>query len=574
MVSDSLSDIGIKDKKLEQKIKQKQNACTKRYGSIFQRVKTRKDINHITAEYLIKNIDVAYTVWKEKPWCRHVNFEQFCEYILPYRFYNEPLQQWRTPLYNELSAITDTITNKHDPKIVCKAINSYIANDFTFSTAFEGYPFPGVMDMWQFKTGTCIHRYFIVAAALRSIGVPVKIDMTPQWNDYPGSHSWLILLDTTGRNIPFNGGEPDIHFRDSNVVPIGSNNATTVYRKTYAKQKNVLSDKLEKSDIPRFFRSHNKYEVTTQYNYPQTDITIKLHTTPPEKISYTFLCCFGYSHNIVPFTYEKLESQSHVTFKDIGRFGIYFPGYYTNNSFTIASNPVHVPKHGDTLHYYEPETNNRHTITLYRKYPPKDKMVRFARSMLGAQFQAAHTADFKNPVTLHTIDSIPKYFVEKSIDLKSAFQYYRYKSDTGKIRVAELQFVFDKQYSPPHHQNIISNINQKKAQLKNAFDNNIRTNLNATGGSWIGITLSRPRKIKNVRYLPRNNFNIIEAGDTYRLLYFDFGWHTIATKKAHTNHISFKNVPKNAVLLLRNLTRGSQERIFVYEEGEQKWLCE
>ena len=31
------------------------------------------------------------------------------------------------------------------------------------------------------------------------------------------------------------------------------------------------------------------------------------------------------------------------------------------------------------------------------------------------------------------------------------------------------------------------------------------------------------------------------------------------------------NIPENALLLLRNHTRGKDERIFVYENGEQQW---
>ena len=40
------------------------------------------DINIITADYLIENIDLAFKAWN-KPWAQQLTFDEFCEYILP-----------------------------------------------------------------------------------------------------------------------------------------------------------------------------------------------------------------------------------------------------------------------------------------------------------------------------------------------------------------------------------------------------------------------------------------------------------------------------------------------------------
>lgn len=568
-----LSASGLKEDKINRVVRHKKDSLSTIYGkNIFYQYKVKKDIHTVSATYLLENIDLAYKVWKEKPWCSHVNFNQFCEYLLPHRIYDEPLQAWRKQLYDELSKITDTVKQKSDPKAVCRAINSYIAKDFTFLTEFEGYPFPCIMDMWNYKVGTCSHRYYIVTAAMRSVGLPVKIDMTPQWNDYPGSHSWMVLLDKNGQNIPFNGGEQEIHFSDSNYVPMGSGNATTVYRKTYAPQPDALPTKLGDDYIPSFFQSTERYNVTQEYDFPKTDITVKLKKSPPKDISHVFLCCFGYSYDIVPFAYQKIDGRK-INFKDIGRFGIYFPAFYKNRKFIIANNPFLVPKSGNEIHFYTPDKAHLQDIVLYRKYPPGKKMLQFGASMCGAEIQASETPDFKNPVTLFTIDSIPEYFVEQKLSAKKPYRYYRYISDTGKIRVAEIQFVFDTNARGQKPFNVISNI-KNNGELKNAFDDDIRTNLNAPAGSWIGIDIFKPEIIKRCCYLPRNNLNIIEKGDVYALLYFDYGWHKLAAKKAKNNYIRFHDVPGNAILLLRNLTRGTQERVFVYGHGKQNWMCD
>ncbi|MCC8155549.1 MAG: hypothetical protein LIP01_16055 [Tannerellaceae bacterium] len=49
------------------------------------------DSHIITAGYLINNIDLAFEVWKKYPWNQYLNFDDFCELILPYRLGDEPL---------------------------------------------------------------------------------------------------------------------------------------------------------------------------------------------------------------------------------------------------------------------------------------------------------------------------------------------------------------------------------------------------------------------------------------------------------------------------------------------------
>ncbi|WP_347280697.1 hypothetical protein [uncultured Phocaeicola sp.] len=53
------------------------------------------DSQVITAEYLIENIDLAFSVWEQRPWAKHYSFDDFCKYILPYRIGDEPLESWR-----------------------------------------------------------------------------------------------------------------------------------------------------------------------------------------------------------------------------------------------------------------------------------------------------------------------------------------------------------------------------------------------------------------------------------------------------------------------------------------------
>ena len=55
-----------------------------------------QDIKIITADFLIRNIEEAFTCWNETPWAQHLSFDEFCEYILPYKTSElQPIAPWR-----------------------------------------------------------------------------------------------------------------------------------------------------------------------------------------------------------------------------------------------------------------------------------------------------------------------------------------------------------------------------------------------------------------------------------------------------------------------------------------------
>ena len=58
-----------------------------------------KDIETITGDYLIQNLEKAFVAWRSSA-LKTTSFADFCEYILPYRVSVEPLQDWRT-VYTE-----------------------------------------------------------------------------------------------------------------------------------------------------------------------------------------------------------------------------------------------------------------------------------------------------------------------------------------------------------------------------------------------------------------------------------------------------------------------------------------
>ena len=83
--------------------------------------------------------------------------------------------------------------------------------------------------------------------------------------------------------------------------------------------------------------------------------------------------------------------------------------------------------------------------------------------------------------------------------------------------------------------------------------------------------MGEPKKVDHIIYYGRGDGNGIEIGDEYELLYWDKGWKSMGRQKAITVYVKYKNVPQGALYHLRNHTKGTDERIFTFENGKQVW---
>lgn len=70
----------------------------------------------------------------------------------------------------------------------------------------------------------------------------------------------------------------------------------------------------------------------------------------------------------------------------------------------------------------------------------------------------------------------------------------------------------------------------------------------------------------------RGDGNDICPGDDYELRYWEDGqWVTYEHKVAQNVYLEFKNVPANRLYHIRGLSRGNQNRIFIYKDGTVRW---
>ena len=106
-----------------------------------------------------------------------------------------------------------------------------------------------------------------------------------------------------------------------------------------------------------------------------------------------------------------------------------------------------------------------------------------------------------------------------------------------------------------------------------AFDGDLLTFFDSAlpAGGWVGMDFGHPVDIEKIIYTPRGDGNTIGIGDEYELFYWNMKWISLGRKFAVDNKLHYDDVPKGALLWLKNHTQGKEERIFTYEDGKQVW---
>ena len=323
----------------------------------FEKDTFYNDYNEITAGYLIKNIDLAYKAWDENPWAQHLDFDQFCEYILPYRSSNEPIEEWREYFIKELSWVKDSVKNPSDPIEAACFVNDYIKSWFRFDPRYYEHPTDqGLQEMLNVKLGRCEDMTNLAIYAMRAMGIPVMSDFTPYWANTGNNHAWNAIIGKDGKTVIFMGGEAN-----PGEYELGHKLAK-VYRKTFAIQQASLPEKMEKWDkAPPYLNSNSIRDVTDEY-VPAQRVKIELTKGIPDSTQFSYLCVFN-SGEWKAIDYTRFYGTK-ATYSKVGLGVAYLPAFYYDNEIVPAADAFLL---NDTLSidYKTPNGNDRITLTLY-----------------------------------------------------------------------------------------------------------------------------------------------------------------------------------------------------------------
>jgi len=333
------------------------DSVEKEIGTIdFKRDTLIYDLNLIKSDYLIENIDLAFEAW-QKPWARFLSFDEFCEYILPYRASNEPIEPWRKYFYSKYNWLQDSIKDPSDPTEACILINSEIISWYSFDPLFYRHPTDlGLSEMIEYKRGRCEDMTNLAIYAMRAQGVPVMSDYTPAWPNTGNNHAWNATLTKDRKVVIFMGGLNNPYKYEL------ANKKAKVYRKTYARQKNsiaMLAPDYEK--IPGWLASSHYKDVTSEY-INAIDLKYSISNPKPDSVSYAYLYVFN-SGEWKAIHWGKIKKDT-VIFTDMGGNIAYLPCYFKNGNY-IPAGAQFILKEDGSIKENVPDTINLMNLELY-----------------------------------------------------------------------------------------------------------------------------------------------------------------------------------------------------------------
>ncbi|HNR06099.1 MAG TPA: hypothetical protein PKM27_02215 [Saprospiraceae bacterium] len=545
-----------------------------------------QDLQHLTSSYLIQNIEDAFESWQKAPWKEAVSFDAFCNYILPYKSYNEYPENWRPLLrarYNNLLLENGVPQAMED---ICCALVDEEKKWLKYSEEPRGYPGAlSISSILKLQKGSCVEWSAYGAEAARAFGIPVAIDYVPQYGNRYSTHKWnaLVLSDTSF--LSFLGAES----RPGDHAPIreGETKFAKVFRWRLGADPESFAVKARKAGIkaiPPYLEDPRIKDVTAHYTLV-SDLSFEVKGDPGMPL---YLCVFkNWDWEAIA---GGLIDQDKVRFPQMGRAVLYMPMFYQNGRYRPAGPPVGLMA-DNKIQVYRP--GGEGNLVLKRKYPFKrtEEWLR-EHSLQNARFEGSHDPEFTKPALLYyVLRNVRPYrgarvnnlalkdqwlydslWREAPVRHKDSFQYVRLLFKKGnEFRLGEIEFYADGKTRPLSGK-ILGNIPQAPLAFDGFPGKCIKLPKDTSQARWVGLDLGKKTAVEKIRFIPADDDNFVEAGQTYELFYWKDKWVSAGKQKALSDSLEYQKVPQGTVYLLRCWDCNNlEERPFTYEGGKQIW---
>ena len=528
------------------------------------------DIKIMKADYLIYSIDRAFKVWKESEWAAHIDFDEFCETLLPYKVVEyQPFDYWRDTLSEAFSQNLktqlyddeETNTTYRTVDIVRNEILSKVKSNGSYVES--GYPLLTATAMKNIAYGRCADYVNLAVATYRSVGIPTYIDATPYYGRFRAGHTWDVVVFGNGGDMASEwclGTEHGKRFFPAQRFP-------KVYRTTYAINRDRV--KYRNESALKYPFDYCQKDITSQYT-KTSDIEITTYQDINLAEKFCYISIFN-GHNVEwSFVDYGEMKDGKACFKNIGRNILYIAQGFDGKRVVNISDPFILHQNGEIEYLKFSANGATRSLDIRRKYFENRNVREMRERIHGGKIQGADNPDFRNAEDIFEIDDV--YVLDpQPVTCSKAYKYYRYLSPDGSYgSIAELKF-----YDADTVEIVGAPIANKAADstaIKKAFDDNYLSNFETENpdGNWVGIKASKPQKISFVRIVPRSDDNDICPGDTYELLYYNGNqWISMGKQTPKTNVLHYDNVPSNTLYWVKDHTRGWDERPFLLREGDK-----
>lgn len=534
----------------------------KRFSSIL--LESNYDAETITSNYLKENLEDAWDIWQNSPWSEKLTKEEFCEYILPYRIGDEPLTSWRKSYREWLLPLKDTLSKITNSVNAARIVSEYI-KPCPFNAQLN-VPHRSALNLLEAPVGNCREDCDRTTYAMRSLGIPVVTDVMIVSPDNTTPHQWNSVYDTDDKIFrPFDNG---LYLPTRDSIHNDRRKKGKVYRQTFS----LNLDRLEKykniKHPPVSLMNPRLKDVTSEY-FGENEAIVE--TNVKEDV---FLGVFGKGdYHPLDIADKKFGK---ANFHNIEPYVIFFPISTSKSKYKPCGYPFLLKKDGNT-HFFKPNTKKEKVI-LERKYPRGIHTDNRLATLQGLIIQWSTSA--MGPWnTIAELNKKPRISYNK-IDLGKNIQggYLRMIKHDGVIaQIAEIIVTNDDKGREKFPLSLYFPENNLDKDSKRKLDN-YKKIIDGEELTWWGLKpgdkdlilkIDTEIPIKNIFIVAHNDDNFVLPGQDYELLYFEpSGWKSLGRKVSKDFFIEFE-APENAVLLLKNHTKGNEEQVFIYHDDKQ-----
>lgn len=521
------------------------------------------DLMHLKGHHLIQHIEEAFAIRDSVIWGKHIPITVFKEYVLPYKVLDEKfIPGLRKKMYEKYKHL---LIGTKSPEDAYVKVLSYLKRNTKEANSNFSYNIDA-LTMDYLKRGNCsqLNIYFI--SVLRSLCIPVAYDYIEHWGNYSlVGHSWISYIDNTGTTLTLAN-------RDSVIRQYNRIDAS--YFKEYYYESDIGYNISQYKTVPKIYRhpyKSNKNSINS--GSPKIDVSVQYGITD----SVSFIAQYGderasLSIFLTGGDWEEFTSigvdNKMFTFKNLGKNIMYLPVFYKKSGEKKVGTPFYINDQGQRIEFNA--SRELELVKLKRKYPLFGNWTDMWNRMVGGVIEVSDEGNFVNPTKLYRIEKLP--IGTLSIDLHNPLKikYIRYVCPPA-CRTPIAEFCLYDHFGNKIEIAKVLGQSIPVDQLGMAFDNDELTSASTKKEAyWIGAALkSKQQQISRIELVPKNDGNFINKYNVYNLYYFNKKWISLGKKEASDRFLQYDNVPKGAVLLLKNLTGGKEERIFTIKDSLQ-----
>lgn len=296
----------------------------------FKKGERVPDAKALTPKYLIDNIDQAFDAW-QRPWAKHIDFDLFCETLLPYRVMNEELSDWRSYLYEKYAWVADSIkdpTSTYEMMMYLIDVAKREVGLITVPVPYIGFLTPREME--NIGYGSCVEDSQYFTMVLRAMGIPAA---------YTSARVTRMSIEHTGNVVFCKDTAFYTGLYEDRIFPVmpgfyDGAHLSRVIRKTFALSDSEPLPLFKTNNFPRSIDLFSK-------DISQLCDIDTLRYSLPDSLSdekYAYLCIFQQWHWL-PIRYSRIEKDGSVCFPNTVIDRLYTIGTHTNGMTT----PVTIP---------------------------------------------------------------------------------------------------------------------------------------------------------------------------------------------------------------------------------------